>query len=42
MLDFFRQRGLSNVVYGAVIVATILAFVMTFRPNAASRTAPVT
>jgi peptidyl-prolyl cis-trans isomerase D len=39
MLDIFRQRGLSNVVYGAVIAATILAFVITFRPNATSRTA---
>jgi peptidyl-prolyl cis-trans isomerase D len=39
MLHLFRQRGLSNIVYGAVIVATILAFVITFRPNATSRTA---
>src|SRR5579859_3194700 len=39
MLQFFRQRGLSNVIYGAVIVATILAFVITFRPQAQSRTA---
>jgi peptidyl-prolyl cis-trans isomerase D len=39
MLDFFRHRGLSNVIYGAVIVATILAFVITFRPNATQKTA---
>jgi peptidyl-prolyl cis-trans isomerase D len=39
MLDFFRQRGLSNVIYGAVIVTIILAFVISFRPNATSRTA---
>jgi peptidyl-prolyl cis-trans isomerase D len=39
MLDFFRQRGLSNVIYGAIMVATIMAFVITFRPNATSRTA---
>jgi peptidyl-prolyl cis-trans isomerase D len=39
MLELFRQRGLSNVIYGAIIVATILAFVITFRPNATSRTA---
>ncbi len=39
MLDFFRHRGLSNVIYGAIIVATIFAFVVTFRPNATSRTA---
>ena len=42
MLDFFRQRGLSNVIYGAIIVATIFAFVVTFRPNATSRTASLT
>ncbi len=39
MLNFFRHRGLSNVIYGAIIVATIFAFVVTFRPNATSRTA---
>jgi peptidyl-prolyl cis-trans isomerase D len=39
MLDFFRHRGLSNAIYGAIIVATIFAFVVTFRPNATSRTA---
>ncbi len=39
MLNFFRQRGLSNVLYGAIIVATILTFVIEFRPNASSRTA---
>jgi peptidyl-prolyl cis-trans isomerase D len=39
MLDFFRQRGLSNIIYGAIIVATIFAFVVTFRPNATSKTA---
>src|SRR5579884_3114202 len=39
MLDFFRQRGITNVIYGAIIVATIFAFVITFRPNATSKTA---
>ena len=39
MLDFFRQKGLSNVLYGAIIVATILTFVIEFRPNASQRTA---
>jgi peptidyl-prolyl cis-trans isomerase D len=39
MLDIFRQRGITNVVYGAIIVATIFAFVVTFRPNATSKTA---
>ena len=39
MLDIFRQRGLSNVIYGAIIVATIFAFVVTFRPQSQSKTA---
>jgi peptidyl-prolyl cis-trans isomerase D len=39
MLNFFRQRGLSNALYGAIIVATILTFVIEFRPNASTRTA---
>ena len=39
MLDLFRQRGLSNVIYGAIIVATIFAFIVTFRPNAQQKTA---
>jgi peptidyl-prolyl cis-trans isomerase D len=39
MLSFFRQKGLSNLLYGAIIVATILTFVIEFRPNAAQRTA---
>jgi peptidyl-prolyl cis-trans isomerase D len=39
MLDVFRQRGLSNVIYGAIIVATIFAFVVTFRPQAQNKTA---
>jgi peptidyl-prolyl cis-trans isomerase D len=39
MLSFFRQRGLSNILYGAIIVATILTFVIEFRPSAGKRTA---
>lgn len=39
MLSFFRQRGLSNLLYGAIIVATILTFVIEFRPSASQRTA---
>src|SRR5438132_5361373 len=39
MLDLFRQRGLSSIVYGAVIAATILVFVIQFRPNAGQKTA---
>jgi peptidyl-prolyl cis-trans isomerase D len=42
MLDLFRQRGLSNVVYGVIIVATILAFIIGFRPQATSKTASLT
>jgi peptidyl-prolyl cis-trans isomerase D len=39
MLDLFRKRGLSSVIYGAVIVATILVFVIQFRPNSGQKTA---
>ncbi len=39
MLSFFRQKGLSNVLYGAIIVATLLTFVIEFRPNAGGTTA---
>jgi peptidyl-prolyl cis-trans isomerase D len=41
MLSFFRQRGLSNVLYGVLIAGTIFTFVIGFRPNAGSRTAPL-
>ncbi len=39
MLDLFRKRGLSSIVYGVIIVATILVFVIQFRPNAGQQTA---
>jgi peptidyl-prolyl cis-trans isomerase D len=39
MLDVFRQKGITNVIYGVIIVATIFAFVVTFRPQAQSKTA---
>ena len=39
MLSFFRQRGLSSVLYGAIIVATIMTFVIEFRPSAGRQTA---
>jgi parvulin-like peptidyl-prolyl isomerase len=39
MLDLFRKRGLSSVVYGLIIVATVFVFVVQFRPNAGQRTA---
>jgi peptidyl-prolyl cis-trans isomerase D len=38
MLSLFRARGLANVVYGIVIAATILVFVIQFRPNANQKT----
>jgi len=41
-MDFFRSKGISNVVYGIIIVATILVFVIGFRPNATSKTASLT
>ena len=34
MLDLFRKRGLTSIVYGVVIVGMILVFVIQFRPNA--------
>ncbi|HEY4013740.1 MAG TPA: peptidylprolyl isomerase [Polyangiaceae bacterium] len=42
MLSLFRQRGLSNIVYGIIIAATIFAFVIGFRPQATSKTASLT
>jgi len=39
MLDLFRQRGLTSIVYGVIIVATILVFVIQFRPNAGQKSA---
>jgi peptidyl-prolyl cis-trans isomerase D len=41
-MDFFRSKGISNVVYGIIIIATILVFVIGFRPNATSKTASLT
>ncbi len=41
MLDLFRKRGLSSVIYGAIIVATMLVFVIGFRPNAGQKTASI-
>jgi peptidyl-prolyl cis-trans isomerase D len=39
MLSLFRQKGVSNVLYGVIIVGTIMTFVIEFRPNASQRTA---
>ncbi len=38
-MDFFRSKGLSNVIYMILVLATILVFVIGFRPNATSKTA---
>lgn len=37
MLDLFRKKGLSSVVYGAIVVAMALALVIGFRPNAGGK-----
>src|SRR5579863_2002561 len=39
MLSAFRSRGLTSVVYGVVILATILVFVIQFNPSAGKKTA---
>ena len=39
MLDMFRSKGLSSVVMGAVIVATVLIFVIQFNPSAGKKAA---
>jgi peptidyl-prolyl cis-trans isomerase D len=41
MLDFFRQKGLTSAVYGAVIVATILVFILGFNPSAGKKLGPL-
>jgi len=42
MLDMFRSKGLSSVVMGAVIVATVLIFVIQFNPSAGKKAASLT
>jgi len=39
MLSLFRQRGLSSVLYGVIIIGTMMTFVIEFRPSAGKRTA---
>lgn len=41
MLDLFRKRGLSSVVYAVVIAGTLLVFVIGFRPNAGQKTGSI-
>ncbi len=42
MLDIFRSKGLSSIVMGAVIVATVLIFVIQFNPSAGTKAASLT
>ena len=37
MLDLFRQKGLTNAVYGAIVVAMVLVFVVNFNPSAGKK-----
>lgn len=37
MLNVFRQKGLTSAVYGVIIVATVVIFVVQFRPGAQGR-----
>jgi peptidyl-prolyl cis-trans isomerase D len=39
MLDVFRQKGVTSVVYGTILVATIVVFVVQFRPNSGPKAA---
>jgi peptidyl-prolyl cis-trans isomerase D len=41
MLKAFRQQGLTSAVYGVLIVATVVVFVVQFRPGAQGRTASI-
>lgn len=41
MLDFFRHKGLTSAVYGAVIVATVLVFILGFNPSAGKKLGPI-
>lgn len=37
MLDFFRQKGLTSIIYGIIIVGMILVFVLGFNPSAGKK-----
>ncbi|HEY8076938.1 MAG TPA: peptidylprolyl isomerase [Labilithrix sp.] len=37
MLNLFRQKGLTSAVYGLVIVATVLVFILGFNPTAGKK-----
>lgn len=38
MLDLFRKRGLTSVIYGVIVVGMVAVFVIQFRPNAGQKT----
>jgi len=42
MASMFQQRGLMNLIYGIVIIGTILTFVIEFRPSANGKTGSLT
>lgn len=37
MLNFFRQKGLTSIIYGVIIVGMILVFVLGFNPSAGKK-----
>lgn len=41
MLDFFRQKGLTSIIYGVIIVGMILVFILGFNPSAGKKTGSV-
>lgn len=41
MLDFFRQKNLTSIVYGTIVVGMILVFVLGFNPSAGKKLSPV-
>jgi peptidyl-prolyl cis-trans isomerase D len=42
MLDMFRSKGLTSAVYGLLIVATVIVFVVQFNPSAGKKSAQLT
>ena len=41
MLNAFRQKGLTSAVYGILIVATVVVFIIQFRPGASGRSGSI-
>ena len=41
MLDVFRNKGLSTIVYGVIIVGMVLVFVIQFNPSAGKKSASI-